>query len=285
MGKLGQMTTWFSGRRGVIAVVSVGWIVLVVTGAGRKSDATGSFGIPDFRNALIAAIGLLMLCGALMLPLMMGRQQGSLESRPTLSLRAAFLLMAIVVALVFVFGPDEVEQPPVEEEPAAQPTFATDEVPIASPDDDAIVWLFVTFAAAGAVLIWSRRRLVPERAEPAAVQESTLESELGPAIDLAAELLLPGGDPRTSVLAAYASLERSLADQGRGRDSAETPTEHLARVLASVPVVAGPAGRLAELYELARFSDYEITKDDQRRALLALNTSRRNLGALAGDTK
>jgi hypothetical protein len=284
MVKPGQMTTWFSGRRRVVAVVLIGWIALVVTGAGRKSDATGWFGIPNLQSALLAIVGLLMLRGLVMLPFMMGRRHGPLTSRPTQSLRALVLVAAIIVLLAFVFGPDEFGQDPVEEEPA-QTNFTTETVTIDERDDGAIVWLLLTCVAAGAVLLWSRRRLATELADSGTGQESTLESELAPAIDLAAELLLPGGDPRKSVLAAYASLERSLADQGRGRDPSETPTEHLARVLVSVPIVAGPAVRLGELYELARFSDYAITKDDQHLAALALDRARRNLAGLAGNAK
>jgi hypothetical protein len=78
-------------------------------------------------------------------------------------------------------------------------------------------------------------------------------------------------------LAAYASLERALTERGHGRDPAETPTEHLARVLADDPGLAPPAIQLGALYELARFSDREITIDDQHRAAESLDRARHRL--------
>ena len=88
-----------------------------------------------------------------------------------------------------------------------------------------------------------------------------------------------------AVLAAYASLERALAERDRPRHPAETPTEHLARVLAAFPMVASPAVRLGQLYEVARFSDHPITNNDRNRAGEALARARRALVTLADDPR
>ncbi len=282
MVTLGQMASWFSGRRRVFVAVFVGWIALVVIGAGGKSDATGWFGVPNLQAAFAAIIGLVLLWGLVFLPFTLGRRHGSVLERRKLSLRATFVVIGIIVALALLFRPDPRDQDPDEEE-TAQPIVVSEDITLVEPDDDApMVWLLVIFAAAGGVLLWSRRRSVPELADSGLVEQSTFEAELAPAIDLAASLLVPGGDPRAAVLAAYASLESSLADRGRGREPSETPTEHLARVLASVPLVVGPAVRLGELYALARFSDYEITEADQHSAALELERSRRHLAAVLG---
>jgi hypothetical protein len=131
-------------------------------------------------------------------------------------------------------------------------------------------------AIAVAVLVWTRRRLVQV---PGTTSQPALESDIAPALDIATSHLLEGSDPRTSVLAAYASLESSLAKQGRQRELSETPTEHLARVLRELPQVSGPAVQLGRLYELARFSDHSITREDQLAAAQALDRARQDLRA------
>jgi hypothetical protein len=126
------------------------------------------------------------------------------------------------------------------------------------------------------VFLWTRRRLA---ATLGTGSEPPLEAGIAPGIGLAADHLLHGTDPRASVLAAYASLEASLAEQGHGRGLSETPTEHLRRALAEVPEVGGPAIKLGELYEIARFSDIPITSEDQRLAASELDRARRQLMA------
>jgi hypothetical protein len=55
----------------------------------------------------------------------------------------------------------------------------------------------------------------------------------------------------------------------------------MARALAVIPTVAGPATGLGALYELARFSDHPISEADSRRAAAALDEARGSLVVMA----
>jgi MFS family permease len=279
MALLRQLAIRIDGRRRLIAVVLIGWVALAATGAGQKADTSGAFALPDLRDVFVVVLGILALCGLVLLPLMFGKQEHQFEPKPIRRIRWLMLVTAIIVLLAFAVGPQDFQLESEEEAPVSVVIAEPLEEPapvVAADNGDALIVLFLACVSAGAFLMWSRRRLASVLGD---VDESepSLESEVGPAIDAATDRLLRGDDPRMSVLAAYAGLERSLAEQGRGRNPHETPSEHLARVLASLPVVLGPAIRLGELYELARFSDHAITSDDQRRAAVALDQSRNML--------
>lgn len=262
----------------MVGIILIGWVALVVIGAGEKSDSSGQFALSHLQDVFVASLALLALCGLVMLPFMFDKQERQFEPRPDRRIRWLIVGTALIVLLAFGVGPQDFAVEPVEEVPlpgevAVAPEEAAPEMTV--DDGRAMLVLFLTCAGAVALLVWSRRRLASALGE--AATELPLEFAVGPAIDAATDHLLRGDDPRHSVMAAYAGLERSLAAQGRGRDPHETPAEHLARVLVAVPVLLGPAVQLGELYGLARFSDHEITKDDQRRAAAALDQSRRQL--------
>ncbi len=286
---LRQLAIWVDGRRRVVAVVLIGWIALVVTGAGQKSEISGRFAIPDLQVILVSAMGLLALCGLVMLPFLIGEQDRQLLSRPVHRIRGLIVVTVLIVVVALAVGPQEFLAEPVEETPAAaESAVPIDETAQDEPGDvesGAFAALLLTIAAAAALLLWSRHRLATVLGDEGDADQETLEAGLASAIDLATDQLLHGHDPRMSVLAAYASLERSLADQGLGRDPHETPTEHLSRVLVAVPVVVGPAVQLGELYEVARFSDHAVTQEDQQRAAVALDRSRSELAALLSASK
>lgn len=90
--------------------------------------------------------------------------------------------------------------------------------------------------------------------------------------DLRADL-----DPRTTVIAAYAQMERVLARHGLPRAASEAPREYLLRVLPGVGAGAESAERLTTLYEHARFSDHEIDGNMKDEAIEALTSVRNEL--------
>lgn len=277
---LRQLAVRVDGRRRVVAVILIGWVAVVVTGAGQKSDTSGQFALSGLQDIFVVALGILALCGLVLLPLMFGKQERQFEAKPIRQIRWLILVTALIVLLAFVvspqeFRPESEEAVPLPGEVAVAPAESASEV--SGEDGDALIVLFLTCAGAGALLLWSRRRLASALGDGGGSGEASLETEVGTAIDAAADRLLRGDDPRMSVLAAYAGLERSLAAQGRGRNPYETPTEHLARVLAALPVVLGPAIQLGELYEVARFSDHAITSEDQQEAAVALDLARHEL--------
>jgi hypothetical protein len=82
-------------------------------------------------------------------------------------------------------------------------------------------------------------------------------------------------------MVAYRGLEQALEGMDLPRASTETPREHLARSLVVLslggPATAGPLLELADLYQVARFSERPVTADDQRRAAEALGSAHLHL--------
>lgn len=284
MTTLRSMVRWFDPRRRLIAVFLAAWVVVVVTGAGERSRASARFGVPDLSGLVAATLSLSAVVGLVVLIVMRPRLGGGASSRRASSIRGLLLLTIVIVMLVLVFGDRD-----TSEEPEAEPA-ATPEVDVVSGDSETptdknggatdssdIVALILVAAVAAGVLVWSGSRPQPDPAGADIEVELPVVPDLAPAFGEATALLLHGRDPREAVLAAYASLERALTGRGHGRDPAETATEHLARVLADDPGLAAPAIELGALYELARFSDREITIDDQHRAAESLDRARHKL--------
>ena len=287
MATIRAVATWFNARRRLVALGLFGWVVLIVVGAGDAPDADEWIALPDLSGVLMAVAALLAVIGLVLLVYLRPNLQPALGTRRTQSIRMLLLLAVVIVLLAIAFGPQETDEDesPAEPEPAStvqqqQVGVADDRGGDASQID--VVALLLFGVIAGAVLLRSRRRAAVAAAGIGDEHDEPIETDLGPAIDEATHLLRSGMDPRMAVLAAYAGLERALAERGQHREPAETPTEHMARVLATVPVLTAPAVRLGQLYELARFSDHPISGADRQRAADELAQARRALVALAG---
>jgi len=89
-------------------------------------------------------------------------------------------------------------------------------------------------------------------------------------------------DPRRAVIAAYARMERVLALSGLPRDPAEAPLEYTRRVLRELDVGAAGVRRLADLFELAKFSRHAVVPAMREEAIAALTTLRNELRGLRG---
>ena len=88
-------------------------------------------------------------------------------------------------------------------------------------------------------------------------------------------------DPRQAVIAAYARLLDGLRDAGAGREPAEAPFEHVARVLGTLGVRPEPLRQLTALFAEARFSTHPITEAQRAAALTALEDARADLRGVA----
>ena len=84
-------------------------------------------------------------------------------------------------------------------------------------------------------------------------------------------------DPRRAVIAAYARLERVLADHGVARRPSEAPLEYLARILASLQVGDEAVATLTHLFERAKFSQHAVGPEMKEQAIAALVTVRDEL--------
>lgn len=108
-------------------------------------------------------------------------------------------------------------------------------------------------------------------------EESSEEVAARAAVDAAIEALDTTTDPRGAVIAAYAAMERTLAEHGVARSRAEAPREYLRRVLTTTSGAERDAGTLTELFEEARFSTHPISERVRELALSALSSLRARL--------
>jgi hypothetical protein len=133
-----------------------------------------------------------------------------------------------------------------------------------------VVGILAAVALAAATWFAVEHRRVHKRTElPAAELALALERTIA---DLRAE-----PDPRKAVIAAYAQMERALADEELPRRPAEAPREYLGRVLPAVGASTASVERLTELFERAKFSPHAIDAAMKEEAIDALESLRDEL--------
>jgi Na+-transporting methylmalonyl-CoA/oxaloacetate decarboxylase gamma subunit len=265
----------------MVASATMGLVVVIVLSAGPRSEAGEWFRVPDLGGLFAVALGILALLGLALVKLARP-QAGSRTPAEVRSLRAVLVLTIIIFAATVWLGPPEAaEEPPTvevqETVPAVESEIASDSVSEASGTDLSVLALILVIMAVVLVRSWRRSQSATQGANPEVDRE--LQRELAPAVEAAHHHLSDETDPRTAVLLAYASLESALAHRGRQRHPAETPSEHMARVLADIPVLATPAMRLGKLYQVARFSREVITEKQRHDAARARGQARDALAA------
>jgi Domain of unknown function (DUF4129) len=129
--------------------------------------------------------------------------------------------------------------------------------------------LAVLALIAGTWLVRQQRRAEPRSQSLAAEVALAVERTLA---DLRAE-----PDPRKAVIAAYAQMERALAEAGFPRGLSEAPREYLGRVLTAAGAETATASRLTELFERAKFSPHAIDESMKEDAIVALESLRDDL--------
>ncbi|GAA1949447.1 DUF4129 domain-containing protein [Kitasatospora viridis] len=126
-------------------------------------------------------------------------------------------------------------------------------------------------AVLAVVLLWRRlrHRTLPRLAMTPAPRPA--EEQLAEAIASGRRALL-GDDARAAVIACYAAMEESLADSGVTRELADSPSDLLARAVATGSVPQPEATALTELFREARYSRHPMGTPELDRARAALDT-------------
>ena len=124
----------------------------------------------------------------------------------------------------------------------------------------------------GGVWLLVRRRPLAPLSDGESVADALSEVAAASIEDLRRE-----GDPRRAVIAAYANMERVLAQHGLPRRRAEAPFEYLARILRQLEVSEASVRRLTELFEYAKFSTHEIDSGMKEQAIEAFAALRDEL--------
>lgn len=271
------LLVWFNARRRLVGLALLGLMTLGYLSAGRTPQADEWIQIPELGLVLALVLGILSIVGLVLLAFAR-LNAGTRNPGELRTIRTLLVLVVLVGAAAIWFGPSEVvEETPIAEEEETAVSTGNDlgittsvDMPTANGTDIAALGLILVIIAA--VLV---RRL--RGSQPAVFGSGSgveLTGSLAPAVEAAHHYLSDEADPRSAVLKAYSSLESALFDLGHARDPAETPGEHMARVLVDIPVLARPAVRLGMLYEVARFSENVITEEDRQDATLALGRAR-----------
>ena len=85
-------------------------------------------------------------------------------------------------------------------------------------------------------------------------------------------------DPRRAVIAAYATMERVLAERDLPRRESEATLEYMERLFGALPTGREAVATLTRLFEVARFSQHEVPPAAKRQAIDALVRLRDALG-------
>lgn len=145
----------------------------------------------------------------------------------------------------------------------------------------ALVWISLGVAASliavVAAWLWLRRY------RPGAWEglQPVSREGLSDALEESLERLRSDPDPRRAVIAAYSSMERGMERVGLPRRHFEAPLEFVARILSSVAGAESDARRLTDLFEVAKFSQHQVTEEMRSTAVMALSRIRAQLRARA----
>ena len=137
------------------------------------------------------------------------------------------------------------------------------------------VALFGALLVAAALYVVSTRRAGPA-ARPWRLRSSEAVSL---ALDESLDDLRNEPDLRRAIVAAYARMERALAQAGTPRLASEAPNEYLERALGELDTSAPAVRRLTDLFEWAKFSQHEPEPPMRDEAIDALVAVRDELRA------
>jgi hypothetical protein len=155
--------------------------------------------------------------------------------------------------------------PPPEPPPSAPPAF-----------DWFLFGLVASIAVVLPVALLARRRLtVPDPEQEASDVPESVVRAVGGSIDQ----IERDPDARRAIIRAYAQMEHAFDDAGIPRRPHEAPFEYLGRALRGLRVSPPAAGRLAVLFERARFSKHVVAAETKHEAIGALREIERQMQA------
>ena len=203
-----------------------------------------------------------------------------------------YLAVALVLSLL-VLPDEEMQRLPVPEGEGEAEEEEAEEVPEPEPLDDALTAatrarrsriILITLLAVGfaAVAYFAVRlmRATPESDPEEERLSEELRRDLAEATELAIAELEADSDFRRAVIGCWAYLEVVLTRHEHPRPRHHTPLEYVRALVVELPAL--PARALLELelsgrYEVARFSEHAVTRDDRDTALRCLHDIRHRL--------
>jgi hypothetical protein len=205
----------------------------------------------------------------------------SLRAGSLVLIGGILVVVALVIAFWFLLEQADLAQPP----PSSGATTIGDAGVLPPPEPPpsappAFDWFLFGLVASIVIVLpvalLARRRLRvtdPEQ-EASDVPESVVRA-VGDSIDQ----IERDPDARRAIIRAYAQMEHAFDDAGIPRRPHEAPFEYLGRALRSLRVSPPAAGRLAALFERARFSKHVVGAETKHEAIGALREIERQMQA------
>lgn len=282
-------------------VVLLGFLLAAIVGLSSSSapwlpDDGGSSPAPAFVGNVLAVALAVGLCVLLALIWVASPRTSKAKPRAappmeaegvaagvrsgTLVLVGGLLAVAFLIgAFWFLLGQANLAQPP----PQPTVTSGRNDAPAAPPETRATAspvfhWFALGLAGSIAVLVplglvvRHRRRGLDGGDERGPLPDSVARA-VGDSIDQI------GRDPdsRRAIIRAYARMEGAFDEAGVPRRASEAPFEYVGRVLGGLRVSPPTVGRLASLFERARFSQHVVGSETKDEALGALREIDRQL--------
>jgi hypothetical protein len=114
MASIHAIATWFNARRRVVAYALLGWVALIVVGAGRPPAANEWFVVPDLGSVLPAILGALAVIELVLIAYVRpNRYRARRVSRQGLSLLSLLFITTVVVLVALAIGPQEAPEEPI----------------------------------------------------------------------------------------------------------------------------------------------------------------------------
>jgi hypothetical protein len=147
-------------------------------------------------------------------------------------------------------------------------------------------WLPILIAGgAGFVILGYTGLRTVRRARGQLLEDYKLERRFESLLDETLDDLYANADPRASIIAAYARMERLFATSGLPRNPHEAPLEYLARTLGELQASGAALGRLTGLFQRAKFSAHDVHESMRAEAIEALTQVRDELRAKREEDK
>jgi hypothetical protein len=280
----------------LVVLTLLGVVTLAASGGhpnghGRTSDRQVPTSIQDALVTLLAIAYVLTLAGIVY---WFFRHRGEWQPRKRSNWIRNFFLVLILMAVIVPVGYRALSDKGLKERAQkaqqqqraqnAARQRARNQRPKPLPGRTAEFNWWIAGGVGGLLLlggVWLVVRRRPLEPLPAGESVADALSEVAAA---SIEDLRREGDPRRAVIAAYANMERALAEHGLPRRRAEAPFEYLTRILRQLEVSESSVRRLTELFEYAKFSTHEIDvgmKEQAIEAFVALRDELRSGEAVA----
>jgi hypothetical protein len=177
---------------------------------------------------------------------------------------------------------DPVPPPTIEVGPTDDPLEQWQPSTSAGGDGSLLRWLLILLAVVAAVGIgWlavrilQRARALPSTAASEAEElvgdDELSEEQARAALDVARRTLDTIVEAQGAVIAAWLTLEESIAEAGLQRGSSQTTFEFVSAVLGAHALDVSAVRRLAALYQRALFDDAPLTDHDRSEAIALLD--------------